>query len=195
MDEMPLRIGNLTMMTHAIQLHRHEFLIRGMHEIGSGHEEGARRASWPQPRESRTATPVTNIDRHLSPPHPTSTMTLTLNTQMKTTLSSIALALLTPMAALANDAHHKPPAAAAAAGITAGAVDMTDAEVRKIDMEGGKITLKHADIKSLDMPAMTMVFVVKDKAMLDKLKTGDKVRFKAINDAGKFTVTEIEPAK
>ena len=122
-------------------------------------------------------------------------MTLTLNTQMKTTLSSIALALLTPMAALANDAHHKPPAAAAAAGITAGAVDMTDAEVRKIDMEGGKITLKHADIKSLDMPAMTMVFVVKDKAMLDKLKTGDKVRFKAINDAGKFTVTEIQPAK
>ena len=124
-------------------------------------------------------------------------MTLTLNTQMKTTLSSISLALLTPMAALANDAHHKPPAAADAdaAGITAGAVDMTDAEVRKIDMEGGKITLKHADIKSLDMPAMTMVFVVKDKAMLDKLKTGDKVRFKAINDAGKFTVTEIEPAK
>ena len=116
-----------------------------------------------------------------------------MNPQMKKMLAGISLALLTPMAALANDAHHKP--AAAVAGTTAGAVDMTDAEVRKIDMEGGKITLKHADIKSLDMPAMTMVFVVKDKAMLDKLKNGDKVRFKAINDAGKFTVTEIEPAK
>ena len=73
--------------------------------------------------------------------------------------------------------------------------EMTDGEVRKIDMEGGKLTLKHADIKNLDMPGMTMVFVFKDKAMLDKLKTGDKVKFKAINDAGKFTVTEIQPAR
>ena len=71
---------------------------------------------------------------------------------------------------------------------------MTDGEVRKVDFEGGKVTLKHADIKSLDMPAMTMVFVVKDKAMLDKLKAGDKIRFKAVNDAGKFTVVEIQPA-
>ena len=42
---------------------------------------------------------------------------------------------------------------------------------------------------------MTMVFVVKDKAMLDKLKADDKVKFKAINDAGKFTVTPIQAAK
>ena len=75
------------------------------------------------------------------------------------------------------------------------ASDMTDGEVRKIDMEAGKLTLKHAEIKNLDMPGMTMVFVVKDKAMLDKLKTGDKVKFKAINDGGKYTVTEIAPAK
>ena len=114
-----------------------------------------------------------------------------MNTQLKTLLAGLSLTLLTPMAALADDAHHKKPATAAAGT----AVDMTDAEVRKIDMEAGKLTLKHADIKSLDMPAMTMVFVVKDKAMLDKLKTGDKVKFKAINDAGKFTVTEIQPIK
>ena len=44
------------------------------------------------------------------------------------------------------------------------------------------------------MPGMTMVFVVTDRTMLDKLKAGDKVKFKAINDAGKFTVTEIHPA-
>ena len=113
-----------------------------------------------------------------------------MNTQLKTLLAGISLALLAPMAALADDAHHKPATAAAGA-----AADMTDAEVRKIDMEAGKLTLKHADIKNLDMPAMTMVFVVKDKAMLDKLKTGDKVKFKATNDAGKFTVTEIEPVK
>ena len=73
--------------------------------------------------------------------------------------------------------------------------DMTDGEVRKVDKEGGKLTLKHADIKSLDMPAMTMVFVVKAKAMLDKLTAGDKIKFKAINDAGKFTVTEMQMAQ
>ncbi len=73
--------------------------------------------------------------------------------------------------------------------------EMTDAEVRKVDKESGKLTLKHAEIKSLDMPAMTMVFVVKEKAMLDKLQPGNKVRFKAVNDGGKFTVTEIEVSK
>lgn len=73
--------------------------------------------------------------------------------------------------------------------------DMTDGEVRKIDMEAGKVTLKHGDIRNLDMPGMTMVFVVKDKAMLDKLKAGDKVKFKAINDGGKFTVTDIQPVR
>ncbi len=72
---------------------------------------------------------------------------------------------------------------------------LTDGEVRKIDKEAGKLTLRHAEIKSLDMPGMTMVFVVKDKALLDKLQPGDKIRFKAINDGGKFTVTELEAAK
>ena len=78
---------------------------------------------------------------------------------------------------------------------TTAAPDMTDGEVRKIDMEAGKLTLKHGEIKNLDMPGMTMVFMVKDKAMLDKLKAGDKIKFKAINDAGKLTVTDIQPVR
>ena len=78
---------------------------------------------------------------------------------------------------------------------TTAAPEMTDGEVRKIDMEAGKVTLTHGDIKNLDMPGMTMVFVVKDKALLDKLKAGDKVKFKVINDAGKFTVTEVQAAR
>jgi Cu/Ag efflux protein CusF len=121
-----------------------------------------------------------------------------MQTQLKALLAISALALLCPLPALADDAHgkHKPATdATAATAATAAAADMTDAEVRKIDVEGSKITLKHAEIKSLDMPGMTMVFVVKDKAMLDKLKAGDKVKFKAINDAGKFTVTEIQPVR
>jgi Cu(I)/Ag(I) efflux system periplasmic protein CusF len=73
--------------------------------------------------------------------------------------------------------------------------DMTDAEVRKVDKEQAKITLKHGEIKNLDMPGMTMVFQVKDKALLDKIAAGDKVKFKAINDAGKYTVTELQVVK
>jgi len=73
--------------------------------------------------------------------------------------------------------------------------DMADGEVRKVDLERGRVTLKHGEIKALDMPPMTMVFVVKDKAMLDRVKAGDKVRFKAVNDAGKYTVTEMQLAK
>lgn len=87
----------------------------------------------------------------------------------------------------AHGAQGKPAAQA-----TQATADMTDGEVRKVDKEGGKLTLKHADIKSLDMPGMTMVFVVRDKALLDKVKVGDKVKFKVINDAGKFTVTEMQ---
>jgi Cu/Ag efflux protein CusF len=113
-----------------------------------------------------------------------------MNPPLKTLLAVTTLAFLAPLSVLAADGDHKPAAAEMAAS-----ADMTDAEIRKIDMEGGKVTLKHGEIKNLDMPGMTMVFVVKDKAMLDKLKAGDKVKFKAINDAGKFTVTEIQPAR
>lgn len=73
--------------------------------------------------------------------------------------------------------------------------DMVEAEVRKVDKDNKKITLKHGEIKSLEMPPMTMVFGVKDAAVLDKVQAGDKVQFRAINDGGKFTVTEIQPSK
>ena len=113
-----------------------------------------------------------------------------MNTSKTTLLAALTLALLAPLGVHADDKHHAGSTAA-----TASATDMTDGEVRKIDLDAGKVTLKHADIKSLDMPAMTMVFTVKDKALLDKLKTGDKVRFKAVNDAGKFTVTDIQAVR
>lgn len=71
--------------------------------------------------------------------------------------------------------------------------DMTNAEVRKIDKVAGKITLKHEDIKNLDMPGMTMVFQVTNKTMLDKVQVGDKIKFSADKLQGKFVVTEIQP--
>lgn len=71
----------------------------------------------------------------------------------------------------------------------------TEAEVRKVDKDAGKITLKHGEIKNLEMPPMSMVFQVKDKAMLDKFKAGDKVSFTADKINGAYTVMSIEPAK
>ncbi len=87
-----------------------------------------------------------------------------------------------------DDAKKEMPAAAAAA-------DMADGEVRKVDKENKKITLKHGVIKSLDMPGMTMVFGIKDAAMLDNLKAGDKIKFKAEQSGTALVVTDIQPAK
>jgi Cu(I)/Ag(I) efflux system periplasmic protein CusF len=70
-----------------------------------------------------------------------------------------------------------------------------EAEVRKVDKDAGKITLKHGPIANLDMPAMSMVFRAKDPAMLDQVKQGDKIRFKAEKVQGAYTITEIQPAK
>lgn len=97
-----------------------------------------------------------------------------------------AALLAQPLLALAAE----PPATPASA-----ADAMTDAEVRKIDPAAAKVTLRHAEIKSLDMPAMTMVFQARDKRLLDGLKVGDKVRFKAAHEGGQFIVTAIEAAK
>ena len=72
---------------------------------------------------------------------------------------------------------------------------MTEGEVRKIDKDAGKLTLRHGPIPNLDMPQMTMVFRVKDPAMLDRVKAGDKVRFAADRVGGQFTVVEIESMK
>jgi Cu/Ag efflux protein CusF len=115
---------------------------------------------------------------------------------MKLTLSTLLMSMTLAAPAFAqqkaddHSAHH--PAASATAPA---ADDMADAEVRKVDKDAAKITLKHGEIKSLEMPPMTMVFNVKDKAMLDQLKAGDKVRFKAVNEAGKYTVTDIQVTK
>lgn len=84
-------------------------------------------------------------------------------------------------------------AAAASSSLAQGT--LSDGEVRKVDKEAGKITLKHGEIKNLEMPPMTMVFGVKEPGLLEKLKVGDKVQFRAANEGGKLTVTEIQPAK
>ena len=72
---------------------------------------------------------------------------------------------------------------------------MTNGDVRKVDQDAGKVTIKHGDIKHLDMPGMTMVFTAKDKSLLAKVKPGDKVQFMVVNEGGKMVVTDIQPAQ
>ncbi len=99
-----------------------------------------------------------------------------------------ALPLLAAAALLASAAPHARAQTAAAAS------DWTEAEVRKVDRDAGKVTLKHAEIKSLEMPPMTMVFQARDKAMLEGLETGSKIRFRAGRDKGQYMVMELQKA-
>jgi Cu/Ag efflux protein CusF len=87
-------------------------------------------------------------------------------------------------------------AAALLAGAALAQAALSTAEVRKVDKANGKITLKHGEIRNLDMPPMTMVFTAKDKALLANVKAGDKVNFTADRDAaGDYIVTAIETQK
>lgn len=81
---------------------------------------------------------------------------------------------------------------AAPASSASSASQTTDGEIRKVDKDAKKITIRHAELKHLDMPAMTMVFQVKDPSLLDKVKQGDKVSFVAEKEGGQFIVTHID---
>ena len=81
-----------------------------------------------------------------------------------------------------------------AAASTAWGQALTAAEVRKVDTAQARITLRHGEIKNLDMPPMTMVFRVKDPRLIEKLAPGDKVLFSAEKIDGNYVVTVIELA-
>ena len=74
-------------------------------------------------------------------------------------------------------------------------VDASKGEIKKIDQDAGKLTIKHGELKNISMPAMTMVFDVSDKAALAKLKAGDKITFVAGNANGQLTATNITVAE
>ena len=73
---------------------------------------------------------------------------------------------------------------------------LTDGLVTKVDASAGKITIKHGPLKKFDMEdGMTMVYAVKDPALLKSVKVGDKIKFDAEHDNGQYVVTKIEKAK
>lgn len=104
--------------------------------------------------------------------------------------------LLTAVAvspAIAQQAALQVAQATPAAGDKSSA--LTEGEVRKVDKEAKKMTIRHGPIANLDMPGMTMVFQVQDAAVLDTVKAGDKIRFHAVKDGGAYVATRIEAAK
>lgn len=104
-------------------------------------------------------------------------------------VSALSLGLGMTMGSFAQSAVDPSKPATAQGG------SLTDGEVRRIDQETGRITIKHGEIKNLDMPGMTMVFTAKNKELLTNLKVGDKIKFGVVNEAGKFVVTDIQPGQ
>lgn len=104
-----------------------------------------------------------------------------------------AAAAVSALACLLPAMSHAQSATASAS--VAVAADLTDGEVRKVDKDTKKITIKHGAIKNLDMPGMTMLFQAGDPAFLDAIKPGDKIRFRAEMRNGALVVTQIQVVK
>ena len=103
-----------------------------------------------------------------------------------------ATALAQAPAAAAADSHssHHPAAAAS----TAPQAELSEGEITRWDPRTLRLTLKHGEIKNLEMPPMTMVFRVADASVVGDLKPGDKVRFRAEQVSGVYHVQRIEKA-
>ena len=115
---------------------------------------------------------------------------------MKTLITPAFLALVTAFVALpavAQTGRHSAPSTAQPAAASA-AIPLADGTVKKIDKPNKKVTLSHGPLPN-GMPAMTMVFRVKDSAWLDKMKEGQTIRFAAEDLNGAMTVVRFEPGK
>jgi Cu/Ag efflux protein CusF len=102
---------------------------------------------------------------------------------LKALVVALVLGLVAPAAQATTHGDQVP-----ARQLTTGA----EGEIRRIDRDARKLTIRHGPIQNLEMPAMTMVFQVSDPALLDRVKAGDKVRFTADKVGGAYTVLQLE---
>lgn len=107
-------------------------------------------------------------------------------------LAVVAAGWLLPPGILAADNAAQPAAETKSAE---NGQALTPGVVKKVDKDAGKVTITHEPIEKLGMPKMTMVYRVKDRAMLDRLKEGDRINFAAEKVDGAYTVTRFETAK
>jgi Cu(I)/Ag(I) efflux system protein CusF len=110
-------------------------------------------------------------------------------------LYALALTAASPLSALAQSSSPEHAGHDSSSPAPSNANAMSDGEVRKIDREAKKITLRHGPIPNIGMPPMTMVFQVDDSTMLDQIKVGDKVKFKAEKSGGAYVVRTLMPAQ
>jgi Cu/Ag efflux protein CusF len=103
--------------------------------------------------------------------------------------AAAALVQLSPAAVAADPAGHAAHAAQPAPAA------LSEGTVKSIDKAAGRVVLAHGPLANLGMPGMTMPFAVKDPAWLDKLKPGEKIRFRAEETAGGYAVVQIEPRR
>lgn len=114
---------------------------------------------------------------------------------MKALITSTLIAIAAMGAVTSHAASDHAGHGMAMESTTAAEMQMVDGQVKKVDKSAGKVTLSHGPLVNLNMPAMTMVFRVKEAGWLDQMKTGDKIRFMADNVNGAITVVHFEPAK
>ncbi len=101
---------------------------------------------------------------------------------------ALTIALFFAMPAWA-DTHHAGQSYAAHASLSS---SLSEGQIKKVDLAQGKLTIRHGPLENLGMPAMTMVFRVRDPAMLDDVKPGDNIRFRAEQIDGALTVTRLK---
>ena len=116
---------------------------------------------------------------------------------MKTKINALLIAAAlfagsSGIAMAASDVQTSPLSETAMLAVSA---KLTSGEVRKVDTEQDKLTIKHEAIENLQMPGMTMVFKATDPAMLEKLQVGDKIKFAAEKANGALVITTIQAAK
>ncbi len=107
--------------------------------------------------------------------------------------ASLAVATTALAQQAGSSADHARHGKDAHAGQGAPAAAMAEGEVRRVDRDAGKLTIRHGEIRNLDMPPMTMVFRVADPALLEKAAEGAKIRFAAEKRGADYVVTAIEP--
>lgn len=116
-----------------------------------------------------------------------------MNKTIYTLITTLGLALASPAMAQDHSGHSHHGSAPAAKAASSEAV-LTAGEVTRVDSRGGKLTIRHEEIKNLDMPPMTMVFALAESAKPAEFKTGDRVLFRAEEKEGALIITRIQPA-
>ena len=111
---------------------------------------------------------------------------------MKSRVCATILALAVPAASFAQDMKGMDMTGTEQQAGKSNTVHKAVGVVKKVDAKAGKITLAHGPVKTMNWPAMTMTFQVKDKAMLDKLVEGKKIEFEFENHGKEHVITSVK---